>query len=397
MTTRLYYDDSGLLSFDATVVSCVAAGDRFDVVLDRTAFYPTSGGQPFDTGALGDATVVDVIDREDVITHRVTLPVEPGRTVAGVVDAARRRDHMEQHSGQHVLSAAFERICGASTVGFHMGGDVSTIDLSREVTASDVEAVEAEANRVVRENRAVRVRIVPAEQVAGLPLRRQSTRSGPLRIVEVDDFDVSACGGTHVTRTGAIGLVVTVGAEKVRGGTRLSFLCGGRALAGFRERRERLDALGRLLGVSGQDVVVHVERLQQASRESQRTLKDLRSELARFRSAEWQRQAETIGHLRVVLRTTDLDTTDLKTVAQSLVEPSGLVAVLLGSGQPVPVVVARSADVQFDAGAFVKDLTVSLGGRGGGRPELAQGGLASPAPGIELFVRQRLAQAHTGR
>jgi alanyl-tRNA synthetase len=392
MTTRIYYDDSRSTTFEAVVMACEPAGDRFEVTLDRTAFYPTSGGQPFDTGTLGPATVVDVIDREDdEIVHVVTTAIEPGTTVAGVIDAARRRDHMEQHTGQHVLSAAFDRVCGVATVGFHMGGDVSTIDLAREVTTAEIEATETEGNRVIREDRVVRVRIVPAGQTATLALRRESTRSGPLRIVDVDDFDVSACGGTHVARTGEVGMVAVVASEKVRGGTRVSFLCGGRALRGFRQRRDRLADAGRLLGVAPLEIVPRVERLRQEVREAERTIKELREELARHRAIEWRGSTETIGPYRVVLRISATDAGDLKSVAQSVVSEPGLVAVLIGQGTPVPVVVARSADLAFDAGAFVKEATGSLGGRGGGRPELAQGGLLVSAAEVESFVRRSLA------
>jgi alanyl-tRNA synthetase len=393
MTTRIYYDDSRSTTFEAVVMTCEPAGDRFEVTLDRTAFYPTSGGQPFDTGTLGPATVVGVIDREDdEIVHVVTTAVAPGTTVVGVIDAVRRGDHMEQHTGQHVLSAAFDRVCGVATVGFHMGSDVSTIDLAREVSTAEIEGAETEANRVIREDRAVRVRMVPAGQTATLALRRESTRSGPLRIVDVDDFDVSACGGTHVARTGEVGMVAVIGSEKMRGGTRVSFLCGGRALRGFRQRRDRLADAGRLLGVAPLELVPRVERLQQEVREAERTIKELRDELARYRAIEWRGSAETVGPYRVVLRTSASEAGELKSVAQALVSEPGMVAVLIGQGTPVPVVVARSADVAFDAGAFVKDATGSLGGRGGGRPELAQGGLLVSAAEIESFVRRRLAE-----
>jgi alanyl-tRNA synthetase len=238
----------------------------------------------------------------------------------------------------------------------------------------------------------VRVRIVPGDQVASLALRRESTRSGPLRIVEVDDFDVSACGGTHVARTGEIGMVATIATEKVRGGTRLSFLCGARVLRGFRERRERLAEAARVLGVSPLDIVARVDGMQREAREAERTIKAMRDELAGFRASAWRASAETIGPHRVVLRASTMAATELKALAQAVVAESGLVAVLIGSGTPVPVVVARSAGVEFDAGAFVKNATGSLGGRGGGRPDLAQGGVSASAEEIEAFVRRRLAE-----
>lgn len=393
MTTRLYYRDSRMTTFEAVVASCIAAGDRFEVTLDRTAFYPTSGGQPFDTGRIGDAPVVDVVDRDDAgVVHVVTAAIERGTLVTGVIDAGRRRDHMEQHTGQHVLSAAFERVCGAATVGFHMGADVSTIDLAREVTTSAIGAAEEAANRVIRETRAVTVRIVPADQVATLALRRESTRSGPLRIVEVDDFDVSACGGTHVSNTGEIGMVAVVASEKVRGGTRLSFLCGARACRGFGERRDRLAEAGRLLGVAPLDVVPRIGQLQHDVREAERSLRELRAELAGHRAAEWRASVETIGPWCVVLRRAAGDGSEVKALAQAVVAAPGLVAVIIGDGSPLPLVVARSADLTFDAGALVKQAAASFGGRGGGRPELAQGGMPASAAEIENFVRQRLAE-----
>lgn len=397
MTTRLYYDDCETTTFDAVVVQCVPAGDRFEVTLDRTAFYPTSGGQPFDTGQLGSADVVEVIDRESgAVSHIVTTPLGVGTTVSGVVDAFRRHDHMEQHTGQHVLSAALERTCGVATVGFHMGAELSTIDLAREVTADELREAETTANRVVRENRPVKIRIVAESEVATLPLRRAPTRAGDLRIVEIADFDVSACGGTHVSQTGAIGQVAVVGTEKVRGGTRVTFVCGGRALDALRARRDKLAEIGRLLGVAPLDAVSHVERLLGETRERERATRRLRAALAEYQAAAWREQAETIGPFRVVIRATDLDGADLKSLAQAVVAGPGVVAIVTGVGTPVPIVAARSADVIFDAGAVVKAVAAALGGRGGGRPELAQGGITSTAADVENFVRRHLREGNNG-
>ena len=392
MTTRLYYDDSDLMTFDATVVTCAPVDDRFEIVLDRTAFYPTSGGQPFDTGTLDDAQVVDVIDRDEAgIVHVVRAALAPGQRVTGTIDDARRRDHREQHTGQHVLSAAFERTGGVATVGFHMGGEVSTIDLAREVSAAEIDAAEDDANRVIREDREVTVRIVPEDEIAALALRRQPTRRGALRIVEVTGYDVSACGGTHVARTGAIGLVVVTGVEKVRGGSRLTFLCGGRAVRGFRERRDRLAEIGRRLGVAAADVGPRVARLQQDLRDAEAQGRDLRQALALARAVAWRGEAETMGPWRVVIRATDLAGGDLSALARAIVAEPGIVTVLTGRGVPVPVVVARSADVALVAGAVLKAMAAALGGRGGGRPDLAQGGVTAEAPAIAAFVRGHLA------
>jgi len=239
MTLRLYYTDPSLQAFDAVVVGVERRDDRLLVTLDRTAFYPTSGGQPFDTGTLGGLRVIDVIDADDAsIAHVLNLEpgtwnVEqwnPGVAVHGLVDWPRRLDHMQQHTGQHVLSAAFDRLFGVRTVSFHLGAAVSTIDLARELTPVEIAAGETEANRIVWEDRPVGVRFATAEEAAQLPLRKESGREGTLRLIDVDGFDLSACGGTHVARTGAIGVIAVASWERFKGGQRIEFLCGGRAL-----------------------------------------------------------------------------------------------------------------------------------------------------------------------
>jgi alanyl-tRNA synthetase len=390
---RLYYTDADVRAFDAVVRSCDLVGDRFHVRLDRTAFYPTSGGQPFDTGRLSASLVVDVIDDEDAgdIAHVVTAPLPVGAGVRGEIDAARRADHMQQHTGQHVLSAAFDRVSGVPTVSFHMGADVSTIDLARDVTAVEIETAETEANRVVWDDRPVTVRFVSSEEAASLPLRKPPTRAGEIRLVDVADFDLSACGGTHVASTGRIGIVAVTGWERFKGGTRVSFVCGRRALDSHRRLRDVVASAGRVLSTGAAEIVPQIERLQQDARERGRLLADAQTELAGHRARAWREAAETIGPHRVVLRTDpSADGASLKTMAQAIVAEPGLVAVLIGGGQPTPIVVARSADVSFDAGVLVRAVTTTLGGRGGGRAELAQAGVAAASDRIVAFVRHAL-------
>ena len=203
MTERLYYIDPYLAEFDANVLRVEPHEGRLAAVLDRTAFYPTSGGQPFDTGRLGPATVIDVVDRDDdVILHVVEGPLEPG-PARGTIDWNRRFEHMQQHTGQHVLSAACDRLFNARTDSFHLGSVSSTIDLNRPLSPRELERAEDEANRIVWEDRPVGIRFADAEEAARLPLRKEPARKGKLRLIEVADFDISACGGTHVARTGA--------------------------------------------------------------------------------------------------------------------------------------------------------------------------------------------------
>lgn len=392
MTRRLYYTDSLLRSFDATVVSSEAHGDHHVVVLDETAFYPSSGGQPFDTGRLGHARVIDVTDGDDgLVRHVVDGPLPVGARVHGEIDWPRRFDHMQQHTGQHILSAAFTGVVGVQTVSFHLGTEASTIDLAREVTPREIALVEEEANRVVWENHPVTVRFASEADASRLPLRKESARTGELRLVEVAGCDLSACGGTHVTGTGAVGLIAVTGWERFKGATRVSFACGGRALRSHGALRDIVTAVTRALSLGAAEIPGAIERWQGEVKDLQRTVRRLEEELAAFRAAGLREGAETIGRYRgVLLARPGSDAAALKTLAAALVSEPGLVVVLTGDGHPVPVVVARSADVDLDAGAWMKRATSVLGGRGGGRPELAQGGLTASSADVLVFARQAL-------
>ena len=272
MTSRIYYTEAYRTLFEATVTACDTVDGRYHVTLDRTAFYPTSGGQPFDTGTLGGAAVTDVIDREDgEIAHVVAAPLATGAVVSGAIDWARRFEHMQQHTGQHVLSAAFDRLFQARTESFHMGAAAATIDLAREVTPRQIAEAESEANRVVWEDRPVAIRFASPEEAAAMPLRKEPARTGPLRLVDVEGFDLSACGGTHVARTGGVGIIAVGGWEKFRQGTRVEFLCGGRALARFRLWRDSLAATQKFLSVAPDEIAAAVERMQADSKAQQRS------------------------------------------------------------------------------------------------------------------------------
>jgi alanyl-tRNA synthetase len=380
MTDRIYYTDPYATEFDATVLSVEPLpGDgpaRSGIRLDRTAFYPTSGGQPFDVGTLGAATVVDVIDQDDgSIVHVVEGEIAAGAVVHGCVDWSRRFDHMQQHTGQHVLSAAFDRLLHVRTESFHLGAASSTIDLAREVSPAEIAQAESAANRVVWEDRPVMIRFVEAAEAASLGLRKPSAREGLLRIIDVQGFDVSACGGTHVARTGAIGIIAVSSWERFRGGTRIEFVCGGRALEAFRGLRDSTAAGTRLLSVLPSELPAGIERLQNDARESKRQLKALQLRLAAYEAATLADNAETLGSTRVAIQSLEgWDANGLKVIAGAIAARAGHAAILFSEPAPAAVVVARAADVRLDSAAVLKQLTASFGGKGGGRPELAQGG-----------------------
>ena len=393
MTDRIYYTDPLVTTFEATVLSCTplaAASSQSTVVLDTTAFYPTSGGQPFDTGTLGGRAVLDVVDGDDgVITHIVDAPLEPGAKVTGVIDWARRFDHMQQHTGQHILSAAFERTCGARTESFHLGTTSCTIDLAREVSPAEIAKAETLACDIVFENRSVRVRFVSEAEAATLPLRKDPARTGTLRLVEIDDCDLSACGGTHVPATGRVGVIAVSGWERFKGGSRIEFVCGHRAVASHRRLRDVVSGLQRQLTVAPHEIGAAIERFQAEARANQKTVRQLRETLAAHDAGPLAAAAEDLGAFRRVIVTREgWDLAALKTLAAAIAAHPRCVAVIIGDDTPVPVVAARSADVTFDAGAWIKEITAALGGRGGGRPELAQGGVAASVDQVVAFAQK---------
>jgi len=389
MTQRIYYHDPYRREFDATVVSARSVDGRTHVTLDQTAFYPTSGGQPFDTGTLGGAAVIDVIDGEDgAVAHVVSGTLAPGDVVRGEIDWHRRFDHMQQHTGQHVLSAAFDRLFGVRTESFHMGQLSSTIDLAREVTPGEIAKAEDDANRIVFEDRPVTIKVASAEEAASLPLRKESQRSGTLRLIDVEDYDLSACGGTHVARTGAIGLIAVGGWEKFKGGSRVEFLCGGRALERFRLWRGALSAMQKRLSVPPVDMAAAIEHMQDEAKTQQRSVRALQEKLA---AHEATALAGRNGDV-IVEALDGWDATGLKAVAVAVTAANAAAAVaLFTSANPAQVVIARGPESPVDAGAVLKRLAAQFGGKGGGKPDLAQGGgLAAATPQLIQAAKQLL-------
>ena len=377
MTDRLYYTDPYSREFDATVLSVEDSNGGARVQLDRTAFYPTSGGQPYDIGTLGGGHVVDVVDESDGRISHVVDAVDilhVGAPVHGVIDWVRRFDHMQQHTGQHLLSAAFDRLFGVRTVSFHLGVDRSTIDLARETTPTEIEAAENEANRIVWEDRPVDIRFATADEATRLPLRKEPRREGILRLIDIEGFDLSACGGTHVARTGEVGLIAIASWERLKGGQRVEFLCGGRALGRFRSLRDTMSAAGRLLSTSTADLPNAIERLQAETKDQRRALTAVQTDLVRYRAADLASGGTTTPRGRLVLSAVDADANGLKAMASAVVSRPGFIAVLVSPRTPNMIVVARSQDVDVASSHVLSELTGRFGGRGGGKPDLAQGG-----------------------
>ena len=387
---RLYYTDSYLVDFDAVVREVARKDDRWKVTLDRTAFYPTSGGQPHDLGTLGEAKVLDVFDKEDgAVGHLVDREFEKNSRVRGHVNWDRRFDHMQQHTGQHLLSAAFDRELGARTVGFHLGTSSATIDLDQELSPEQIARVEAAANKVLWDDREICVRFVSAEDAAKLPLRKDPARTGDLRIIEIKDYDLSACGGTHVRRTGAIGMVAITGAERFKGGVRVEFICGARALQGYRELKNSVAGGVRLLSVLPAELPLAIEKLQLASRAQQKVQENLQERLAVHEAAALAARGEKVGALTLVAEAlSGWDADGLKKLASAVTSKPGMLAVLMTAESPSLIVVARSPDLTVDVGGVLKKLIERFGGKGGGKGAMAQGGGLTGSP-QDIFTAAR--------
>ena len=375
MTERLYYHDSYLRQFEARVVKSEETTKGCEVVLDATAFYPTSGGQPHDLGIVAGVGIQEVVERDDEIVHRLTGPVAEDR-LRCEIDWARRFDHMQQHTGQHVLSQAFVRAAKRNTVGFHMGGDYVTIDLDAEsINPQQISQAEHLANEIVYENRPIAVRIVPEAEVPALALRKESRRIGPLRVVSVEDFDVSACGGTHVRRTGEIGSIVVRKVERVNRQARVEFVCGRRSVVSGQRDLETLSFVARQLSIGLNEVPARVEKQIQESRQLRKALQTKNRMLASLLAKELYAQVHEQEGRRIVKQLfEDEEMEFLKLLAQGLLSQGNCVA-LLGSGGPqAALLFAQSDSLPGDLRQILPVCCPLIEGKGGGTRTLVQAG-----------------------
>ena len=377
MTERLYYTDSYRREFAARVVERSADGRT--VYLDRTLFYPASGGQPFDVGSIAGVAVVEVVDEEERVAHRLAAPLAAAGEVAGEIDWARRFDHMQQHSGQHLLSAVFEELFGLHTVSFHLGAESATIDLEGgPVETRTVIEAERRVNQLVAENRAIDVRFEEASAAQGL--RKASEREGLLRIVSIDGLDRSACGGTHVRTTGEIGPILLRRTEKIRQSVRVEFVCGGRAVRRARADFEALSRIAQLFSAPLDEVAAMVAAQLEAAKAGEKARRKLELDLAAYQGRELYLATPpgTDGVRRVTRRVAKGSLEELRAIAQNFTaQPKAVFIATLAD--PPSVLLAASADAGIDAGKVLKAALAEAGGRGGGSARMAQGSVAEAA------------------
>ena len=387
-TRRLYYDDSFEKEFTARVVSCdpalllatpEAKAPAWEVILERTAFYPTSGGQPHDLGKLGDANVFDVRDDGEEIVHLVDQPIEIGE-VQGCVNWPRRFDHMQQHTGQHLLSAMFQERFGLPTVSFHLGTEICTIDLrGPEPTEEILEGAERASNQIIFEDRPVNVRYGTADQLSQLGVRKEVERAGILRAIEIEAADLQPCGGTHVKRTGQIGTLLVRRCTKVRQDWRVEFLCGGRAERAARHDFMCLRRAADKLGCAPEEILSATSR---ALAERDANFKSFRAMLERLAITEADLALQAISPgshgLHVIARVfEDVPGEYLGFFAAKIAESEKTIA-LLFARYGGHVLFAQHPSTGKDMHALLKKVLEKLGGKGGGTRDFARGRLDDP-------------------
>ena len=397
-TERLFYTDPYQREFSAHVIARREMAGQPAVALDRTVFYPTGGGQPHDTGSLRPATwtaeadnisVTDVVAEDGLIWHILSAPLAAD-DITGALDWPRRFDHMQQHTGQHILSQAFIVTCDAETVGFHLGATSSTIDLNRsDLDAEALARVEAAANAIVDAALIVSPTFVAPEALASIPLRKPPKVTEDIRIVEVAGFDWSACGGTHVANTAQVGLIKITATERRGAELRVSFLCGGRARADYARLQTLAQGLVARLSTGQDELIEAVDRRAAETQALRKDLAELEAQWIESTAAALWSAAESRGTVRVVAGAFDYPFERAKRIVQALRTRPGAVVLLGVRGERPQLVFARADDVALDVGALLRTAVAAGGGRGGGRPDFAQGGVPTDA-GLDAALQAAL-------
>jgi len=369
-TQKIYFDDPYQIEFEARVLDVIPRAGKWGVVLDRTCFYPESGGQPADKGELAGVPVVDVTVEADQIIHWLEEPC-PRKQVTGKIDWPRRFDHMQQHAGQHILSQSFYELYQAETLSFHLGEEVSSVEIDvRQADGELIRRVEARANQIVFEDREIKTYFLPQEKISQIPLRKPPKKAGLIRVVEVDGFDYSACGGTHPRRTGEVGLIKIIRWEKIRQNIRFEFVCGQRALKDYQLKNQIIRELIARLNVKTEEIGQAVDKLSQQLKLMRKKIKNMSQELSAFQAAEMMDRSKT--HF-VAEFFADRSPEEIKYLALGIIK-SGPYVVLFGTkvdGQ-IHLVMAASEELGLNLRDIQPVVIEIIQGKGGGSPSLLE-------------------------
>ncbi|AJD92537.1 alanyl-tRNA synthetase [Jeotgalibacillus malaysiensis] len=385
---KLFYEDVNLQTFQAkkTDEGTDQQGRRY-VVLDHTAFYPTGGGQPHDTGLLNQARVYDVEEIDGTIRHYIEGTDPLLETVHGEIDWVRRFDHMQQHAGQHILSAAFENNFNLKTVSFHLGEEVCSIDLETDHVSEEVlKMAEEQANELVLENRPIETKWVSQEELQQYPLRKEVAVAGNIRLVIIPEADYNGCGGTHPTSTGQVGTIKILHTEKQRGQTRIYFVCGKRVNRQLGEKHDVLQSLTAKMSAPQEKLADAADRLLNQNKQLEKTVEELKNQLLTFEADQYQDSL-----VKAVF--TDRPVAELQKLAKMIVEGNEEKIVLFvnETDEKLQLICGRSADSETDMNQLIKSVLPLINGRGGGKPDFAQGGgekLMSAESLLEAWVKQ---------
>jgi len=378
MTVKLYLKDQYRQDFSAEVIEHTEIEGRPAVVLNQTLFYPTGGGQPHDTGTLNDIAVVDVFeDAQQRVVHLLKEPIA-GPEVEGRIDWRRRFDHMQQHTGQHLLSQAFIQICRAATLSFHLGDESATLDVDKAGLGNEaITAVEELSNRIICENRRVELHIVAKEELDRYPVRKPPAVEKNIRIIEIKDFDYSPCGGTHCSRTGEIGMIKIRRHENYKGGSRIHFLCGFRALKDYQGKSAILKQIGDALSSGEGDLPKNIQKMQDELKQLRWEHNRLKKQFSDLEAKAIMSEAHRHANISVVEKIfEDRDPQELKILGQAVLENLSDAVILFGSRTQgkASLVFLRSENLAPDMGKLMQAACAVIDGRGGGRPQQAQGG-----------------------
>ena len=379
MTRKLYYEDGYQTSFTATIISCEIGEKGYEVVLNQTAFYPEGGGQPADTGTLKDAQVIDVQIKEGVIYHRTNKPLEVGEEVQGQIDFRRRFDLMQQHSGEHIVSGIVKSKYGYNNVGFHLNHDYMTCDFDGELTKEQIQEIELLANEAIYKNLPIDGVIYKEDEIKEKDYRSKLDLTGAIRLVTISEYDICACCGVHVKTTGEIGMIKCVSSERHRGGVRMTWLCGKRALKDYDKKQEIVSESAKVLSSKSDGVVKHLTKLQRELNEAKQKVVGLTNELFQYKSEAYLKTDKPA----LMIYEAELQGDNLRRLCLMISEKTDKVVLVL-TGEAENFKYALSAK-EKDICPFNKLLTERFNGKGGGKSELCQGNLVGSKEEIEAF------------